>query len=423
MPAVDVGEPSLGRAPTGGGLCERSARGGRGPWPRRPANGAKRTESPQVPQRVCRHGACPGANLQPLNAPGPGLFRALAELELGELTTRGDTCLGEAVTQVERHGARRDPALRGDFLVRHTLADQLRDLQLHWRELELGRRVAFAGGLTGRAQFLGRPGDERLSVQVLEGLQCEAQVGAGVNPALRASQELPIRKMSSRPVVGAPQDGNQIATDLHTLLQRAHVPGPYVLAGHSFGGLYVLAFAARYPDDVAGMVLVDSTAPKASAKPRAASPIAAGSYDVMGRFSELVSTSARLGLGRLESQFEAGSLPTRSRDEVHANGATAGNLRSTIDEYVQANTSMEQAADLRDFADKPLVVLTAGSGSDAAHLTSQNHLATLSTNPVHRVIDGATHEALIAEEEYSAATTHAIRNVVSSVRSASPLVK
>jgi hypothetical protein len=41
------------------------------------------------------------------------------------------------------------------------------------------------------------------------------------------------------------QDGAQIAADLHTLLRRAQVPGPYVLAGHSFGGLYVLAFAAR----------------------------------------------------------------------------------------------------------------------------------------------------------------------------------
>ena len=59
----------------------------------------------------------------------------------------------------------------------------------------------------------------------------------------------------------APQDGLQIATDLHTLLQRGQVPGPYVLAGHSFGGLYVLTFAARYPDEVAGMALLDSTAP------------------------------------------------------------------------------------------------------------------------------------------------------------------
>jgi len=218
-----------------------------------------------------------------------------------------------------------------------------------------------------------------------------------------------------------PQDGTQIATDLHTLLQRAKVPGPYVLAGHSFGGLYVLTFAARYPDEVAGMVLVDSTAPASATKPRATPPGAAGSYDVMGRVSSLVSISARLGLGRLYSQLDFGSLPARSRAEVRANGATAGNLRSTIDEYVQANSSMEQAASLRDFADKPLVVLTAGSGSDATHLASQNDLATLSTNTVHRVIDGATHEALIADEEHSAATTQAILNVVSSVRAVAPL--
>lgn len=220
-----------------------------------------------------------------------------------------------------------------------------------------------------------------------------------------------------------PQDGTQIATDLHTLLQRGHVPGPYVLAGHSFGGLYVLAYAARYPDEVAGMVLVDSTAPRLATKPGATSPEAAGSYDVMGRVSALVSTSARLGLGRLYSQLEAGSLPPRSRDEVRANIATAGNLRSTIDEYVQANVSMEQAASLGDFADKPLVVLTAGTGSAAAHLASQNDLATLSTNSVHRVIDGASHEALIAEEKYSAATTQAILDVVSSVRSAAQLAR
>src|SRR6185503_7753126 len=87
------------------------------------------------------------------------------------------------------------------------------------------------------------------------------------------------------------QDGMQVATDLHTLLERGHVPGPYVLAGHSFGGLYVLTFAARYPADVSGMVLVDSTAPAAAATPRAAS-----SGGVMGRVSALVSVSARVGL-------------------------------------------------------------------------------------------------------------------------------
>jgi pimeloyl-ACP methyl ester carboxylesterase len=213
------------------------------------------------------------------------------------------------------------------------------------------------------------------------------------------------------------QDGAHIATDLHTLLQRGHVPGPYVLAGHSFGGLYVLTFAARYPDEVAGMVLVDSTAPASAAKPGTPSPGHGGSDGATSRLSALVSAAARLGLARLYGRFDFGSLPPRSRDEVRASVATAGTLRSTIDEYVQAGASAEQAAALRDFADKPLIVLTAGSGHDAAGSAAQNRMATLSTNSVHRVVDGATHDSLISNEEDAAATTQAILDVVASVRS------
>jgi pimeloyl-ACP methyl ester carboxylesterase len=213
------------------------------------------------------------------------------------------------------------------------------------------------------------------------------------------------------------QDGAHIATDLHTLLQSGHVPGPYVLAGHSFGGLYVLTFAARYPDEVAGMVLVDSTAPASAATPGTHSSGGGGSNDAMSRLSALVSTAARLGLGRLYAQSAFGSLPPRSRDEVRASDATASTLRSTIDEYVQAAASTEQAAALGDFGDKPLVVLTAGSGHDAAWSAAQNRLARLSTNSVHRIIDGASHEDLVANQEDAAATTEAILDVVATVRS------
>ena len=93
----------------------------------------------------------------------------------------------------------------------------------------------------------------------------------------------------------SPPDGAQIATDLHALLNRAHVPGPYVLAGHSFGGLYVRTYAAKYPDEVAGLVLVDSTA--ANNKP--VSPPKAGSYSVLKHVSSLFATTSRLGVGRL----------------------------------------------------------------------------------------------------------------------------
>ena len=85
-----------------------------------------------------------------------------------------------------------------------------------------------------------------------------------------------------------PQDGAHIAADLHTLLDRAHVPGPYVLAGHSFGGLYVLSFAAQFPDQVAGMVLLDSTAPK----PGPARPSNTESYSVLRRVSALLPAAA-----------------------------------------------------------------------------------------------------------------------------------
>jgi len=220
-----------------------------------------------------------------------------------------------------------------------------------------------------------------------------------------------------------PQDGTQIATDLHTLLQSAHVPGPYVLAGHSFGGRYVLAFAAQYPGDVAGMVLVDATAPASAAKPGAASPGRAGSYDAMGRISALASTSARLGLARLYAGIAFGTLPPQSRGEVRASIATANNLRSFIDEFLQGNASAEEAASLTDFTDKPLIVLTAGIGSAADHLTAQNHLATLSTNSVHRTIAKADHQALIADEQGAATTTRAVLDVVSAVRSSQPLGK
>lgn len=58
-----------------------------------------------------------------------------------------------------------------------------------------------------------------------------------------------------------PRDANAITSDLHALLTAAEIQGPYVLVGHSYGGLGVRAFAAAFPGEVAGIVLIDSSHP------------------------------------------------------------------------------------------------------------------------------------------------------------------
>ena len=219
----------------------------------------------------------------------------------------------------------------------------------------------------------------------------------------------------------SPQDAMAISTDLHTLLRRAGVPGPYVIAGHSFGGLYALTFAAQHPDEVAGMVLVDSTSPHYDVAGAAPNPTASGAYDAVGRVAALTSSLSRVGLGRLYATLTVADLPARERDAVRAGTATPGTLRSTVEEYARANDSMAQAASLRSLGDKPLMVLSAGVGSAADWPRKQERIATLSTDSVHRVVAGASHEALVADPVHAATTSQAILEVVESLRAGTPL--
>jgi pimeloyl-ACP methyl ester carboxylesterase len=58
-----------------------------------------------------------------------------------------------------------------------------------------------------------------------------------------------------------PRASLEMVEDLHALLEKTQIPPPYVLVGHSLGGFNVRVFAGRYPNEVAGMVLVDSSHP------------------------------------------------------------------------------------------------------------------------------------------------------------------
>jgi hypothetical protein len=156
--------------------------------------------------------------------------------------------------------------------------------------------------------------------------------------------------------------------------------------------------------------------------PASTSPQSWGPDHILARASVLASTSARLGLGRFFG-LGYGSLPPQSADEVGAKISTSSSLRSTIDEFLQASASEHEAAALVDFGNKPLLVLTAGSGSDAAWMVAQNQTATLSTNSVHHVVQGASHPDLLLVKADAAVTAQAILDVVSSVRSNHPLAQ
>jgi pimeloyl-ACP methyl ester carboxylesterase len=70
-------------------------------------------------------------------------------------------------------------------------------------------------------------------------------------------QSLPITKTTSSVTA------DDVATHLHALLAAADIKPPYILVGHSLGGLYVQMFARKYPGDVSGVVLLDSSSPTA----------------------------------------------------------------------------------------------------------------------------------------------------------------
>jgi pimeloyl-ACP methyl ester carboxylesterase len=214
----------------------------------------------------------------------------------------------------------------------------------------------------------------------------------------------------SQPAAG-PQDGVAVAADLHALLTKANVPGPYVLVGHSTGGTYALVYAARYPREVAGMVLLDSSSPQQFSLP--AYP---GVYDTFRRATVLFPSLSRLGLAR--PAFGGGStgLPAAARDQERTLAVSTNELRAQRDEWSQLPTVFRQAQALTDFTARPLVVVTAGKGQDPGWSAAQDNLAALSTNSAHRTITGATHEALLEDETFAAASAQGVADVVQAVR-------
>jgi pimeloyl-ACP methyl ester carboxylesterase len=215
----------------------------------------------------------------------------------------------------------------------------------------------------------------------------------------------------------AAQDGVALSADLHALLDRANETGPFVLAGHSFGGLYALDFAARYPEQVAGVVLLDSTHPESFTRLK----IYPTFHEGFRRVSALFPSLARLGVTRLVARWSHEGLPPQARAEERAFWSTARTARSQHDEWAGARDAMRRARSLRTLESRPLIVVTAVRDALDGWMPLQEGLATLSTNSVHRVLPNAAHASLTEDEGDSAESSRAIRDVVEAVRNGRPL--
>jgi pimeloyl-ACP methyl ester carboxylesterase len=212
----------------------------------------------------------------------------------------------------------------------------------------------------------------------------------------------------------APQDGIAAAADLHALLAAAGETGPFVLVGHSIGGPYALTYAARYPEQVAGMVLLDSSSPQQFTK----IPSYPTQYAAMRRGLAILPTLARLGLGHLAA---SSGLSGESADRVKAMTSTARAFRNGRDEISMVPRVFEQAQALTTLSGRPLVVLsTSDSLGTDGWAEAQDELAALSDNHLYGQVD-SSHAGLVDEEQPAVESVRAIDEVVTAVRTGAAL--
>jgi ABC-2 type transport system ATP-binding protein len=184
-----------------------------------------------------------------------------------------------------------------------------------------------------------------------------------------------------------PRTFDDMTRDLHALLVNAPLEGPYVLVGHSMGGMLVRLFADQYPEEVAGLVLVDSAHPDMGDRLQAAlPPESAGepeSFKAWRQYSSFLSAS---------------------------NGREMDNP-----EGVDAKTSNEQVRAVNSLGDLPLVVISRSPNNPvlAVHMPSlpeetnakllqtwqvlQAELMGLSSNSTRIIADHAGHNINLEE--------------------------
>lgn len=219
-----------------------------------------------------------------------------------------------------------------------------------------------------------------------------------------------------------PRDAQQCARELHTALINAGVAGPYVLAGWSFGGLVVRAFADLFADEVAGLTLVDASHPDQWLH----MPVP-NAERLMSRMMSVQGELCRFGFGRVvkgAAKLLAEGLPERHRQAIAAWCALRACWKTEAQQAgLWTDVSRPQINNARSLGNLPVYVLSVSEQSlYGEQLTRlQEDLTTVSSNTKRSIVQGATHETLIAESRYAAQVAQAIRQVIESAQTGDPL--
>jgi pimeloyl-ACP methyl ester carboxylesterase len=214
----------------------------------------------------------------------------------------------------------------------------------------------------------------------------------------------------------APADATSQAERIHTAMAEYEVAGPYLLVGSGLGAVEARAFAARYPNEVAGMVLLDPWHQPlmADAAPRIQ---ALDSQASERRFS----WHRARAWWRKEPLPEFG-LPRKDETALVASLRTVKIVKAQATELRALPRSFEEIQALQTMEQKPLVVLTSGSldkeggdglwapGSQAGRIQMDELFSKLSTQGKHQIIAGATPTSLLCRQDLADQVVQTIRS-------------
>jgi pimeloyl-ACP methyl ester carboxylesterase len=213
-----------------------------------------------------------------------------------------------------------------------------------------------------------------------------------------------------------PRDAQQIVNELHLLLQNAGVQPPYLLAGHSLGGELMRLYAGEHPDQVMGLVLIDSSHPEQMTRmPEIQKESAQGRL-----LTRAGAVAAPLGLMRLywSDGGPNPNLPQQESGAMKAFFVTARPYRTMLAEDRARPQLDSQVAAVETLGALPLIVLSQDTSGE--WMVLQEELSGLSSQSEWRVVEGASHMGLLTDQEYASQTGAAIQALVEEIRIATP---